>query len=153
MRYQKRKTLKKMKTIKKRKSLKKRKCSKKTRKVNVVKVNHFVKNGKFHIGGNTIPIDESHKVGKFATPIDESHKVGKFATPIDESHKVGKFATITVVPSKLYKSKYISNISVSDNNNDIDEKLASMVKSVSNQDLFERPIYSKKISINLPFIQ
>ena len=129
-----------MKTIKKRKSLKKRKCSKKTRKVNVVKVNHFVKNGKFHIGGNTIPIDESHKVGKFATPIDESHKVGKFAT-------------ITVVPSKLYKSKYISNISVSDNNNDIDEKLASMVKSVSNQDLFERPIYSKKISINLPFIQ
>ena len=140
MRYQKRKTLKKMKTIKKRKSLKKRKCSKKTRKVNVVKVNHFVKNGKFHIGGNTIPIDESHKVGKFATPIDESHKVGKFAT-------------ITVVPSKLYKSKYISNISVSDNNNDIDEKLASMVKSVSNQDLFERPIYSKKISINLPFIQ
>ena len=142
-----------MKTIKKRKSLKKRKCSKKTRKVNVVKVNHFVKNGKFHIGGNTIPIDESHKVGKFATPIDESHKVGKFATPIDESHKVGKFATITVVPSKLYKSKYISNISVSDNNNDIDEKLASMVKSVSNQDLFERPIYSKKISINLPFIQ
>ena len=58
-----------------------------------------------------------------------------------------------MVPSKLYKSKYISNISVSDNNNDIDEKLASMVKSVSNQDLFERPIYSKKISINLPFIQ
>ena len=52
----------------------------------------------------------------------------------DGSYKIGKSATITVRPSNLYKSKFVSNISVTNNSgNDIDETLSSMVKSISRQ--------------------
>ena len=43
-----------------------------------------------------------------------------------------------ILPSKLYKLKFVSNISESGrHNNDIDETLTSMVKSVSNSTILK----------------
>ena len=71
--------------------------------------------------------------------------------PTSASHRIGKSAMITIQPSKLDNSKFISNIRVSGYQNNIDETLSSMIKSLSNTNRLDRPIYSKKIAIDLPY--
>ena len=75
---------------------------------------------------------------------------GGTTIPTDGSYNIGKSATITITPSRLYKSKFKSKITVNGSSTDIDETLASMVKSVSTPNAFQRPVYSKKIVVDLP---
>ena len=75
-------------------------------------------------------------------------RYGGSRTPISTSHSIGKSVLITIQPSKLDNSKYTSNIRVSGYQNNIDETLSLMVKSLSNINKVEKPIYSRKIAIN-----
>ena len=82
---------------------------------------------------------------------NKSKKIRRGGTmvPTNASHKIGKSIMLTIHPSKLDNSKFISNVSVSGYDNNIDETLSSMVKSLNPTHQLERPIYSKKISIDL----
>ena len=81
---------------------------------------------------------------------NKSKKIRRGGTmiPTNASHKIGKSIMLTIHPSKLDNSKFISNISVSGYNNNIDETLSSMVKSLNHTHQLERPVYSRKISID-----
>ena len=97
-----------------------------------------------------LSIKKKRKVRKYTYRFRDTLRSGGTTVPTDGSYNIGKSATITITPSKLYKSKFKSNITVNGSSTDIDETLASMVKSVSEPTIFQRPIYSKKIVVDLP---
>ena len=97
-----------------------------------------------------LSIKKKKRVRKRSYRLRHTFRSGGTTIPTDGSYNIGKSATITVTPSRLYKSKFKSNITVNGSSTDIDETLASMVKSVSDPNAFQRPIYSKKIVVDLP---
>ena len=97
-----------------------------------------------------LSLKKKKKIRRYTRRFYHNPYFGGTLIPTDGSHHIGKSATITITPSNLYKSKFKSNIRVDGSSTDIDETLASMVKSVSEPMIFQRPIYSKKIVVDLP---